>query len=299
MRRSRLAPHTIDGETELVLIHEDIEVPRPPRDWDRTVRSGITVAAVALVVVSLVWSTASIGDLLAAAVVAPAAYGAAAAFDLAWVLCMAAEWLCRYDRRRGRLPRWAGHLALLVAMGAIYAHGHALGLPVVGVVGAVVSGIAKGAWTVVMIVQARPLDARTQQWYEQRRAKLDGRLAMIPLQRELQRGEALIEAEAAALSANSESGGASTAHHDAHPDASGASGDADDAPGDAENVVSIPRDVTKTAAIMAADSALGGDAPPAKIAHLLAQQGLAVDTAYVRTVQSREARKTARGSGGT
>ncbi|WP_405634444.1 hypothetical protein OHB53_09630 [Streptomyces sp. NBC_00056] len=86
VERKRLVPHTVDGETELVLDTEYIEVPLPPRDWDSIVRAGVTVIACALVTVSLVWTTASIGDLLSLATISAVAYAAGVAFDLTWIM---------------------------------------------------------------------------------------------------------------------------------------------------------------------------------------------------------------------
>jgi hypothetical protein len=199
VRRSRLVPHEIDGEIELVLEHYDEEIPQPPRDWDQRVRTAVTVSAGLLVTVSVVWSTASIGDLLSRVVVFAAAYGAAIAFDLLWIMCSAVEWLCRYDPDRAKVARGAGIVALLVAMAAVFAHGYLAGQPVIGAVGAVVSALAKGGTMLAMTVHARPLDRKTQQWVQLRRAAMDGRLAMIPVRRELQRGQAVLDAEAAAL----------------------------------------------------------------------------------------------------
>jgi hypothetical protein len=206
VQRTRLVPHTVDGETELVLDRYDVEVPLPPRDWDQTVRTAVTAGAAILVTACVIWSTASIGDLLARVTVTAAAYGAAAVFDLTWIICMGVEWLFRYDPDRARLPRIAGHFALGIAMLAVGAHGYLAGVWAIGAVGAAVSGLAKGAWTVVMRVHARPLDSRTQQWVAKRRAMLDGQLAMIPIRREHQRGQNILDAERHALTAESGSG---------------------------------------------------------------------------------------------
>lgn len=223
IERKRLVPHTVDGETELVLDTEYIEVPEPPRDWDSIVRRGVTVLACVLVTVSLIWTTASIGDLLAMAVIAAVAYGAGVAFDAAWILCMAVEWLLRYDPERAKTPRRAGHVALAVSMGAVYAHGHLTGQWVVGAAGAAVSLLAKGGWTIAMRAHARPLDPRTAQWVAKRQAALDGRLAMIPVRRELVRGEALVEAERRAREAESGFGGSPDSGGSADPGSSPAS----------------------------------------------------------------------------
>ncbi|MYT20114.1 protein transporter Sec31, partial [Streptomyces sp. SID7760] len=80
--RTRQVPHTIDGETELVDETYTVAVPLPPRDWDHIALNAVTASTAALVLVSVVWSTASAGDLLARAAAAPVAYSAAIAFDL-------------------------------------------------------------------------------------------------------------------------------------------------------------------------------------------------------------------------
>jgi hypothetical protein len=223
--RYRKVPETIDGITELVDDPYTVDVPRPPADWDRIVLNAVTVAAGLLVTVSVVWSTASIGDLLTAVTISAAAYGAASVFDLAWIMCMGLEWLARYDTRRAALPRRAGHAALAVAMAAVAAHGWLAGQTAIGVIGACVSGIAKGAWTVVLRHHAKPLDPRRQQWVDAQRAKAGGRLAMTAVRRELQRTQAAVEAERLALRTLPD------ARPDAGPD------DPDEAADDPEGVV--------------------------------------------------------------
>lgn len=218
IERTRLVPHTVDGHTEMVLDRETIEVPAPPRDWDQIVRTAVTIGAILLVTVSLVWTTTSIGGLLAMSVVAVVAYGAGVAFDASWIMCMGVEWLLRYDPARAAAAQKAGRFALAVSMGAVFAHGYLNGQLVVGVVGALVSALAKGGWTIAMRVHARPLDPRTQQWLAKRRADVDGQLAMIPVRRELQRGQAVIDAEQRALGALADSGSVD-------PDQSGQSAD--------------------------------------------------------------------------
>lgn len=202
-RRSQLVPHTIDGRTELVLDRFEVQVPVPPRDWDRTVLTAVTVAAALIGAACVVWSTASIGDLLTRVTVAPAAYAAAAVFDLVWLSCMALEWLARYDQARAALPRRAGYVALAIAMAAVGAHGWIADQAAIGIVGAAVSGLAKTMWTVVLRHHAKPLDPRTQQWVDKQRAQAGGRLAMVAVRRELTRAEALVEAERIAISGDS------------------------------------------------------------------------------------------------
>lgn len=223
IERTRLVPHTVDGETEMVLDREIVEVPAPPADWDQRVRIAVTIGACVLVTASLVWTTASIGDLLAAVTISVVAYAAAVAFDASWILCMAVEWLLRYDPQRAKAAQRAGRWSLGVSMAAVFAHGYVFDQMIVGAVGAVVSGLAKGGWSMAMRVHARPLDDRTQQWVNARRSKVDGKLAMIPIRRQLQRGEAVVEAELRSFGTIAEDGSAD-------PEASGVPDDAPEIP---------------------------------------------------------------------
>lgn len=196
---TQLVPHTIDGKTRHVPIK--VDTPAPPRDWDQIVLNGVTGIAALVLTASVVWSTASIGDLLAHVVHPAAAYGAAVVFDLAWIACMAVEWLARYDADGAPLTRRAGRLSLLVAMGAVAAHGWLAGYLVIGIVGAVVSCLAKGLWTVVLNHQTPPLDERTRAWIHAELSEAGASLALVPVRRRLQRAHGLVDAERAALAA--------------------------------------------------------------------------------------------------
>lgn len=210
---TQLVPHTIDGKTRQVPIQ--VPTQAPPRDWDQIVLNGVTGIAALVLLASVVWSTASIGDLLAPVVHPAAAYGAAIVFDLVWIACMAVEWLARHDADGAPTARRAGRLSLLVAMGAVAAHGWLAGYIVIGIVGAVVSALAKGLWTVVLNHQTPPLDERTRAWIHAELAEAGASLALIPVRRRLQRAQGLVAAERAAL-----------ASPDTDPDQSGQ--DADD-----------------------------------------------------------------------
>lgn len=223
VQRTRLVPHTVDGETEMVLDTEVIEVPAPPRDWDQLVRNAVTIGAVILVAVSVVWSTSSIGKLLSRIVAEPPAYSAAVAFDTLWIMCTAVEWLLRTDPERAEIARRGGRVALVIAMAAVFADGYLHDELVIGAVGAAVSALAKGGTSLAMIVHAKPLDARTQQWVEKRRAAVNGQLALIPIRRELQRGQALVEAEQRALTSDPDRGSADPDRSGSDPQSGSAS----------------------------------------------------------------------------
>lgn len=218
VQRTRLVPHTVDGETELVEDRTEVHVPAPPRDWDRIVLAGVTAVAAIIGVASVVWSTASIGSLLGLVVFSVAAYAAAAVFDLVWLSCMALEWLARYDSARASGPRRAGHFALIIAMGAVFAHGYLAGHAIVGAVGAVISGLAKGLWTLVLRHHALPLDDRTQQWVDKRRAAIGGQLAMVSVRRQLTRAQAQVDAERIALRTNPDAAPEGSGNPEEDPD---------------------------------------------------------------------------------
>lgn len=185
----RLVPHTIDGKTNLVEEDYNVDVPVPPRDWDRIVSAAVLAGAGALVAIAIVWSVASIGDLLTTGVPEVIAYLAAGAFVGSWVICMAMEWLARYDHARASGPRVAGSWALAADMAAIALHGHRTDALYVGLVGAGVSALAKAMWTVAMRYQARPLPERDRKWLLAEEGDINARLALAARRRTLARAE--------------------------------------------------------------------------------------------------------------
>lgn len=212
--RTEYVPHTVGGKTRMVPV--EIEAPLPPRDWDQIALNTVTGIVSALVLACVVWSTVSIGDLLARVVVEPAAYGAAAVFDLAWIALMLIEWLARYTPDRARTARNGGYLALAVAMGAVGVHGWIAGDAATGIVGAVVSGLAKGTWTVLLAYQAAPLDPRDAAFLEQELSEASAELSRIPVVRRVNRARAVLDAERRALEADG--GSADPDRPDADPD---------------------------------------------------------------------------------
>ncbi|MFD3517730.1 hypothetical protein [Streptomyces sp. NPDC058657] len=149
-----------------------VYVPRPARDLDRALRLGVVTLAVLVTTLAIIWSTASIGDLLAVVTVAAIAYGAAAVFDAAWIACMAVEWLERHDPKRAEPARNAGWAFLAGSVGAIVAHGWIFGDIAIGAVGGAVSVVAKGLWMIVMRLYAVPLGEGPRSWLSQRRQEL-------------------------------------------------------------------------------------------------------------------------------
>lgn len=199
---TRQIPHTIGDRTHLVTEAYEVTVPRPPRDWDRLVRAGVIGGTVLTVAISLIWSTSSIGALLARGVPPLVGYLAAIGFDTAWIICMGLEWLSRYDRTRVAAPRAAGHAFLVLAMSAITVHGGLVASWWTGGIGAAVSLIAKALWTLTLHHHARPLDDLTRQWFERESASMSARLALVDLQRQMNRAQHRIDAEQLALGVN-------------------------------------------------------------------------------------------------
>lgn len=197
--RTRLIPHTIDGITEMVPEQYTVHVPVPPRDWDRIILAAVTATTAAILAASVIWSTSSVGALLGRAVEPAIAYSAASVFDLVWIVCMAVEWLSRYNPAGAVLPRRAGHAALLVAMGAVCINGWLIGGIAPGIIGAAVSALAKTTWTIVMKHTAKPLDSLTQGWVDRQMSEAGGRLALSAVRRQVARADGQYAAQIASL----------------------------------------------------------------------------------------------------
>lgn len=268
---TRTVPHTIDGTTVMVSEDYTVHVPVPPRDWDRILLGAVTAATASVLTVAVVWSTTSIGPLLALAVSAAVAYGVAVIFDLAWIIFMAVEWLSRYNPRAAALPRRAGHVALIVAMGAVCTHGIIAGGRnglAVGIIGSIVSALAKTVWTVVMRHTAKELDPRTQQWVDQQMADAGARLALAGVHRQLARAAGQWADTLAALPPR---GPDPSRPSGQHPDTSEA---------DIESAVR-------------AALATMPDATPEAIAEQLGQLGITTDAATVRRLSGQSDSRSA------
>ncbi|MFE5868780.1 protein transporter Sec31 [Streptomyces roseifaciens] len=200
--RKRQVPHTLNGITEMVDQNETVPAAVLPRDWDHLVHKAVTITTTGTVATSVAWSAASIGDLLARVTHPAAAYAAAGIFDLAWITCMATEWLARYDHDRVKLPRIAGYVALAIAMLSVGTHGWIEGSKEIGYIGAAVSLIAKGMWTVTLQHSTPVMDDLTRQWLAKQRAKIAARTALAVGMRQLARAEEFEQAQRAALAAS-------------------------------------------------------------------------------------------------
>lgn len=249
-------PHTIAGQTAYI----DAEPIKLPHDWDRTIRSGITAATTITVTAAVIWGAASIGDLLARAVHPAIAYVVAGIFSLAWITCIAAEWIARYDKRRARPAAIGGWIALAIDVAALFTHGHYTGgrtATAVGIIGALVSVIAKGLTHVTLALHSPRLSNRDSQWVEVKFSEADSQMAISDVRRRLAR----VSAETAAYEAVF----GSPAALPAPTEFSSAE-------------ASVERsDTTVRAAIAAARTVLGPDATPAHVAAQLVHAGILPD----------------------
>ncbi|MFI1520628.1 protein transporter Sec31 [Kitasatospora cineracea] len=195
--RTRLVPFAPHPDAPVELVPEEYTV-EVPRDWERTVLGAAAAGTGLLLALAVTWSTASIGGLLALnGVEQSIAYAVAAVFDLAWIICMALEWLARHDPRRARAPRRAGFAFLAASMAAIATreilpHGYS-GIAV-GAIGAAVSLVAKGVWTLVIKATAKELTPVAQQYVARRRAAAGAELAMAGVERQLARSRHQLDA---------------------------------------------------------------------------------------------------------
>lgn len=206
--REQLVPHTMDGRTRMVPDEVTIEIPVPSRDWDQIGLNVVTGIVAVGLLACMGFSTASIGELLNRVTPAAAAYAAAALFDLAWIGCSIIEWLGRFTPDRVRKARAGGYIALAVAMVAVGTNGWLAGDAATGLVGAAVSGLAKGLWTVALDYQAAPLSKRDAAFLQQELAEAAVELSRVPVRRRVNRARALVDAERRALDAVPDSGSA-------------------------------------------------------------------------------------------
>ncbi|WP_327725746.1 hypothetical protein [Streptomyces europaeiscabiei] len=173
-------PYAIGGKTHMVT------PPRPklPRSLDRVLLGVITVAATLMLGACIVWATVNIGELLSRMVPEWAAYGAASAFNLAWIVCLGLEWIARHHPQQAQAPMIAGWVFLAVEMIAVGVHGHVEDSLEIGIVGAAVSAIVKAVWTLLLKHYETPLDPMTQQWVDRERAQLAAERGLLDVQRD-------------------------------------------------------------------------------------------------------------------
>ncbi|MGW2708672.1 hypothetical protein ACWC4J_06720 [Streptomyces sp. NPDC001356] len=188
-------PYAIGGKTHMVT------PPRPklPRSLDRILLGVIVAACTLLLVAVIVWATVNIGELLAGMVPAWAAYGAASAFNLAWIICLGLEWVDRHSPQQAHAAGVAGWVFLVAEMIAVGVHGRREDSLAVGIVGALASAVVKTVWTLLLRRYATPLDWMTQQWVDQERARLGAERGLLHFQTDALHAQAQLADRRAAL----------------------------------------------------------------------------------------------------
>lgn len=183
--RTRKVKLTIDGREEEVDQKYEEHVPVLPRDWDDiSTKVGFGLVGV-LTLISVVWSTVSIGSLLGGGV----GFLAALLFDVSWAVCLLLEWKSRYDSTKRAFPRTLGWLLLIVTMAFIGWHGLQQNNVALAVVGACVSLFAKVLWLGIMKHIDRNLSDEHRQWVTKTISEANARMAVAQVMRQVARME--------------------------------------------------------------------------------------------------------------
>lgn len=183
--------HTVDGEARQITKTRNVPVPVVPRDWDQIALRAAFTIILALTVLTVVWSTWSIGSLLGGGI----GYTTAVVFDAAWATALILEYLARYEPAKRTFPQAMGWVLLLATMGAIFWHGMELGSVAMGVVGSAVSLFAKVLWLSAMRHVHRDLDPDDAQWLAQKKSERYSQEALAVVDRGLARTEDRIAAQ--------------------------------------------------------------------------------------------------------
>ncbi|MGW6459121.1 hypothetical protein ACWF94_24895 [Streptomyces sp. NPDC055078] len=194
VRLHREETTVIDGVPSTRHVPYDGWEPVPPREWDELILRGVTGVAIGFMGMAVMAGTASIGGLLDPLVPSVIAYGAGSVFAIAWLYCVAIEWLNRTAPERARPARIAGWFFLALSMCAVAVYGHTLNQPWAGGFGAGIDLVAKGASWLLLREYAVPLDAGVAHWVNEQEQKLAGRALLAGRVRRLNRRAAYQQA---------------------------------------------------------------------------------------------------------
>ncbi|MDX3345946.1 hypothetical protein PV387_36295 [Streptomyces sp. ME02-6987-2C] len=167
--RTRQVPSQVFGDEVMDEEQYTVDVPVPPRDWDRAAMLFLLAVAFGGTAVAVVWSTASISKLLLLLGTQPEiAIAAASSFELLWIVCLVAEHLLRGQPDRARPLKKAGWIAVWFVVGAVVAQGVHAHEVAAGIFGGMVSLMAKGAWWVVFWVRQPKLRRPIAVWLQRK-----------------------------------------------------------------------------------------------------------------------------------
>lgn len=181
----KLVDFTLDGRTHQVEETYEEKIPVLPRDWD-TVATKVGVGLVGLLtLISIVWSTVSIGSMLGGGI----GFLAALLFDVSWAVCLILEWKSRFNSKKRAFPRNLGWILLAVTMFFIGWHGVVEENVPLAIVGSCVSLFAKVLWLGIMKHVDRELDPDHQQWVNKVISEANARLAVAQVLRQVTMAE--------------------------------------------------------------------------------------------------------------
>lgn len=193
--RKRWVDTTIGGKTQRTQEVYTVRVPVAPRDWDQiSTKVGVGLVGL-LTLVSIVWSTVSIGGLLGGGI----GFAAAAMFDISWAVCLILEWKARFDPGKRSFPRNLGWLLLIATMFFIGWHGVDRDDVALAVVGASVSLFAKVLWLGLMRHVDRSLSPEHLAWVKATISEANAKMAVAEVMRQAARLEQRALAEHLAL----------------------------------------------------------------------------------------------------
>lgn len=175
--------YTRDGITVPVTKEQTVSVPALPVDWQLVALRAATAIVLALTLITVAWSTWSIGELLEGGV----GYAAAAIFDLGWAMALLLEFLARYDRRKRGFPKKLGWALLVVTMVAIAWHGVNRDSWAMAVIGAFVSLFAKCLWMGVMKHINAELSEDDEAWVANQLSAAQAQAAIAQMRRQTER----------------------------------------------------------------------------------------------------------------
>jgi hypothetical protein len=185
MRQQVAGTYTRDGKTIPVSRTVQTRIPVLPRDW-QTIALGSAIAIViGLTLISITWSTWSIGSLLGGGI----GFLVGVIFDIAWAVSLLLEYLARYDERKRAFPTRLGWLLLVITMIAIGWDGLLRGSVPMAVVGALVSFFAKILWMAVMKHVHAQLSEEDKQWVAQEISQAQAKAAIASIRRQTARTE--------------------------------------------------------------------------------------------------------------
>lgn len=183
------------GEEQTDYEPYEVDVPLPPRDWDRVLWQFLLAVAVGSTCVAVVWSTVAISGLLDEFVTTPGVpIAAASLFELLWLVCLVAEWLMRRRPERARPLRIAGWIAVWFVVAAVVTEGAYEGYVAAGIVGGAVSLMAKGSWWVIFRIRNVELRRPIAAWLHRQLEDMSASEALLEARGQMGGRQAYAEA---------------------------------------------------------------------------------------------------------